>query len=385
MKRVRLVMLVLQLALLGCGAQPQQTNNIIASNTRLTVGKAPSSVEIADFNADGKPDLVVADAGDNSVTVLLGDGQGKFVEAKGSPFPAGNSPNDICVADFNGDGKSDLAIANHDAKYLTILLGDGQGGFKPAPGSPVAVLSRPHTHGVAAGDFNGDGKLDLVTDSWGENKVTVVFGDGRGGFASPGVQFDVGKMPYQRVRVADVNGDGKPDIITTNHESDNLTVLLGDGVGGFREAAGSPFPCGKTPFFVAIADLNGDGKLDLAVANWSGHPEQTANDGVTILLGDGQGGFRIMAGSPLRAGHAPSRLATGDVNGDGLPDVVVTNYAGNDITILLGGKGTFTQGATIAVGGAPDGVAVGDLNGDGKADIVVANSNENNISVLFAR
>src|SRR6266404_3572480 len=382
MKRTYLAMLILQLATLSCNAQLQQQPNATASSISIAVGKTPHSVEIADLNLDGKLDIVVANAGDNTVTVLFGDGKGKFVEAKGSPFAAGNSPNDICVADFNGDGKPDLAIANHEAKYLSVLLGDGQGGFKPAPGSPVTVLSNPHTHGVAAGDFNGDGKLDLVTDSWAENKVTVVFGDGRGNFSSPGAQFAVGKRPYERVRVADVNGDGHPDVITTNLDGDNITVLLGDGKGGFTQAPGSPFPGGKTPFGVAIADLNGDGKLDLAIANFSGHPEQAENDGVTILLGDGEGGFKIMAGPPFPTGHSPVRLAIGDVNGDGVPDIVTVNLAGNDVTILLGGKGTFTRAATIAVGNKPYGVAIGDLNGDGKADIVVANSLDNNISVL---
>lgn len=212
-----------------------------------------------------------------------------------------------------------------------------------------------------------------------------MFGDGRGGFSSPGVQFNVGKRPYERLRAADVNGDGYSDVITTNLDSDNVTVLLGDGKGGFTQAPGSPFPAGKTPFGVAVADLNGDGKLDLAVVNFSGHPEQAENDGVTILLGDGKGGFKIMGGSPFPTGHAPIRLAVGDVNGDGIPDIVTVNLANNDITILLGGKGTFTRAATIAVGNKPYGVAVGDLNGDGKADIVVANSRDNDISVLLSK
>jgi hypothetical protein len=372
------------LALVSCSAQTQRAN-YSATITQIAVGKGPNSVVIADFNRDGKPDIAVTNANDNTVTILLGDGKGKFTEAKGSPFSAGNSPNDICVADFNGDGIPDLAFANHEQKSLTVLLGDGHGGFTPAPGSPVAVLSNPHTHGIAAGDFNGDGKLDLVTESWGDDKVTVIFGDGHGRFASPGVQFHVGHHPYERLRVADVNGDGHPDIITTNWDGGNITVLLGNGKGGFTEAQGSPFPAGKTPFGVAIADLNGDGKLDLAVVNYSGHSDQPANDGVTILLGDGHGGFKIMAGSPFPTGHAPIRLAVGDVNGDGIPDVVTVNLASNDITVLLGGKGTFTRAATIPVGGNPYGVAVGDLNGDGKADIVVANGRDNTISVLLSK
>jgi FG-GAP-like repeat len=384
MKRLFSVLLILPLAVTGCSAQTRQKVDVLTSKT-VSVGSAPNSVEIADVNGDRHLDLIIANGESNDITVLLGDGHGNLTPAKGSPFPAGHAPNDIAIADFNGDGKLDMAVANHEEKYLTILVGDGQGGFKPAPGSPIRVLTRPHTHGVATGDFNGDGKLDLVTESWGENKVTVVFGDGRGGFSTPGVQFSVGKRPYQRVRVADVNGDGNRDIITTNSEGDNITVLLGDGKGTFKEATGSPFACGRTPFFVAIGDLNGDHLPDLAIANWAGQPEKGPGEGVTVMLGDGRGGFKATKGSPLPAGHGPTRLAIGDVNGDGNPDIVVTNYIGNDATILLGSKGMFTRGATIPVGKYPDGIAIADLNGDGKGDIVIANTGDDDIVILFGK
>lgn len=306
MKKCFAVTLLIQLMAVGCHGQLPPPEHAIGPETRIAVGVTPNSVEIADFNRDGNLDLVVANSGSDNVSVLLGDGKGVLLQKKGSPFPAGHSPNDICIADFNGDGKLDMALANHELKYLTVLSGDGQGGFSPAPGSPVAVLSRPHTHGVATGDFNGDGKLDLVTESWGENKVTVVFGDGHGGFEGPGLQFAVGKRPYQRVRAADVNLDRNADIITTNLEGDDVTVLLGDGRGNFSQAAGSPFPCGKTPFAVAIGDLNGDGKPDLAVANWAGQRDRRIGEGVTIMLGDGTGGFKAMAGSPFPTGDGPA-------------------------------------------------------------------------------
>src|SRR5260370_5201336 len=201
---MKILLAVFLLTLTSCSAQ-QQRAAYSATATQITVGKGPNSVVIADFNRDGKPDIAVTNADEGTVTVLLGDGKGKFTEATGSPFPAGNSPNDICVADFNGDGIPDLAFANHEMKSLTVLLGDGHGGFTPAPGSPVAVLSYPHTHGVAAGDFNGDGKLDLVTESWGDDKVTVIFGDGHGRFASNHTR--LARQPSQGVIAVRVGPD----------------------------------------------------------------------------------------------------------------------------------------------------------------------------------
>ena len=357
-----------------------------AEPSRFATGSAPGSVEVADFNGDGKPDLAVANEQSQDVTVLLGDGRGGLTAAQGSPFAAGQQPNDIAIGDFNRDGKPDLAFANHEAKHLTVLLGDGRGRFAPAPGSPFAVAVRPHTHGVAAGDLNGDGNLDLLTDSWGDDRVAVLFGDGKGGFQT-GPILTVGKHPYQRVRIADVNGDGKDDILTTNLEGDNVTVLLGDGKGGFRPSAGSPFPCGDSPFFVAVGDVNGDSRPDLAIVN---SPSSTADrrgrDGLTLLLGDGKGGFKTMAGSPFATGKIPNRLAIGDVNGDGVGDVAVTNTdSGNLSLFLMSRKGAVASISTIAVGRRPKGIAIHDLNGDGKGDIVVADNGDNNVLVIFGR
>src|SRR5260370_42667476 len=143
----------------------------------IRVGQGPRWVSVADVNQDGIPDILVTNADGGTVTVLLGDGEGRFREVSGSPFAAGHLPNDIAIADMNGDGHPDLVIPDHQSPYITILLGDGKGGFRPAPGSPVDVHSNPHPHGVAVADFDGDGKPDVVTDSWGENKIELLLGD----------------------------------------------------------------------------------------------------------------------------------------------------------------------------------------------------------------
>jgi hypothetical protein len=353
---------------------------------KIQLRQKPYSVEIADLNGDKIKDLVIANLEDSSVSILLGTGKGNFREAKGSPFGAGYMPNDIAIADFNKDGKPDLAFANHDRKYLTVLTGDGKGGFTPQKGSPFPVDVRPHTHGVATGDFNGDGNLDLVTDSWGSNQLAMLFGNNQHGFNKTVKYIDVGKHPYQRIRVADLNKDGKLDIVTTNLDGNNTTILLGDGKGNFYEPKGSPFPCGDSPFGVAIGDINGDGNPDLAIINSpSITSDNKGRDGLTVLLGDGKGKFITMPGSPLTTGTAPSRVAIGDLNNDGIADVVVTNYKSNSITVFMMKKNGLASSYTVPVGSKPDGVAISDLNGDGKGDIVVSNSGDNYITLLMSR
>ncbi len=164
------------------------------------------------------PDLAIANAVHNNVTVLLGDGMGAFSAAPGSPFPAGSQPSSVATGDFNGDGKPDLAISNYLGFSITVLLGDGMGAFTGAPGSPIPV----------------------------------------------------GEFPYS-VSVADFNRDGKPDLTIPNSLSKSLTILMGDGTGGFTPAPGSPFPF---PGGIAVGDFNGDSKPDLAVA---------VNGAITIL------------------------------------------------------------------------------------------------------
>jgi hypothetical protein len=354
----------------------------------IAVGKEPASVAVADLNHDGKLDIVVANTGSESISVLLGDGKGNFQPSLGSPFPAGHLPNDIVLGDFNHDGNVDLLIPNHQTPYVTILLGDGKGGFQPAPHSPFATQSYPHPHGAAAADFNGDGKLDVVIDSWGHNQVNLLLGDGSGNLATPGRFFDVGKRPYQRLRSADFNKDGKPDVVTTNLDGNSVTILLGDGAGGFHEAPGSPFAAGAAPWAVAIDDINQDGNLDLVTIPYAPDVKNPKQIGVTVLLGDGKGGFAPSHESPLplEGCRGIDRLSTGDLNGDGYRDIVVTCAQSNHLVMLLGSKdGTFRVSTREIRDLGWSGIAVADLNGDGKDDIVVGNSGAGKITILLSK
>jgi hypothetical protein len=358
---------------------------VVADTIRIQVGNNPGSVEIADFNNDNVADLAVTSETDSSVTILLGNGKGDFARAANSPFFAGSIPNDIVIGDFNKDGNPDLAFPNHERKYITVSLGDGKGNFNEAKNSPFATEGIPHVHGIAAGDFNNDGWLDLATDSWGNDQVEVLFGDRSVSFGKQREFFKVGTRPYQRLRAADLNGDGIADIVTTNAESNNATVLLADGKGGFKQPAGSPFPCGDNPFGVAIGDVNEDNKPDLAIINSpSSMAEGKGKDGLTVLLNDGSGEFTTLQGSPFHAGKNPNRVATGDINNDGISDIVTSDFEGNKIYVFTMSKvNSSVTGKAIATGQHPKGIAIADLNGDGKGDIVVCNNADNNITIIL--
>jgi hypothetical protein len=369
---------------LGC-VNSGRRGNAAFDVVKIGVGNGAGSVEVGDFNKDGFSDLVVANAKDSSVTILLGNGKGKFAASSRSPFFANRSPNDIVIADFNKDKNPDLGIANTEASLLTVLLGNGAGQFRQVEKSPFAVHSKPHTHGIATGDFNGDGNLDLVSDSWGENRILIVFGDGRGNFGEE-TFYPVGKHPYQRARASDLNHDGRQDIVTTNLDGKNVTVLLGKGNGKFDEAPGSPVPAGDSPFGLAIGDVNGDGHADLAVVDAPTiTSDGTGKDGLTILLGDGRGKFQPMKGSPFAAGKSPSRIAIGDINGDGINDIAVTNYNSESITLFYMSRNGVAESSTIPSGGHPDGIAIHDLNRDGRNDIAVSNFDDNAVVVFFRK
>jgi hypothetical protein len=353
----------------------------------IPVGRGPKWISVADVNHDHNTDILVANADSGTVTVLLGDGKGQFREAPGSPFAAGHLPNDIGIADMNGDGNLDLVIADHQSPYLTILLGDGKGGFRLGPGSPVDVHSNPHPHGVAVADFNGDGKPDVVTDSWGTNQIELLLGDGKGGIATPGRYFTVGHRPYERLRYADFNHDGIPDIATTNLDDGTVTILLGDGKGGFRSASGSPFPGGAKPWQVFVDDVDGDGNSDLMIIPYQRDIANVSENAVTVLLGDGKGAFRPMPGSPLPLGdcHGPDSVAAGDLRGDGKHAIVVACAESRNLMLFEpGGNGKFTV-SSIPFKGGWGAVALVRLTDDRRSELITANNEDSTITIFFPR
>jgi FG-GAP-like repeat/Abnormal spindle-like microcephaly-assoc'd, ASPM-SPD-2-Hydin/FG-GAP repeat len=343
----------------------------LSITSELATGSSPLSVATGDFNGDGKLDLAVANSGSgNNVSILLGNGDGTFKPAV--DYGAGSGPYSVAVGDFNGDGKLDLVVANTNSNNVSILLGNGDGTFQPAV--DYGVGSEPRA--VAVGDFNGDGKLDLAVANTGSSNVSVLLGNGDGTF-QPAFDFSTG-FGQISLAVGDFNGDGNLDLAVVNFGTGNVSVLLGDGDGTFEPAVN--YVAGVAPVSVSVGDFNGDGKLDLAVANIAAG--NIGPGSVSVLLGNGDGTFQPAVNYGV--GPNPNFVAVGDLNGDANLDLVVANTTSNNVSILLGnGDGTFQPAVDYDSGSVPYSVAVGDFNGDGRLDMAVADASSSTVSVLL--
>jgi hypothetical protein len=298
-----------------------------------TLGRLPPSLTVADLNGDGRLDLVTADSADNSVSVMLGNGDGSFQEAHDSAVAS--FPISVAVGDFNADGKPDLATANANNNTVGVLLGNGDGTFQTAQSFAVGLAPRA----VVVADFNGDGKLDLATANANSDDVSLLLGNGDGTFQTAGYSgVSFGSHPFA-MAVADFNGDGKPDVATANllDNSVSLLVGVGSGLNGIGYPGSASFAVGSFPISIAVGDFDGNGKPDLAVANRS-------SGTLSILLNQAQTTTTLSPPS-LTYGQPTTLTAT------------VTSDAGP----VTAGTVTFFQGYTPAP-----------LNAAGQATVSVA-------------
>jgi hypothetical protein len=342
-------------------------------------------ITVGDFNEDGKPDLAVA--ANVRIYLLLGNGEGTFSAAPGSPMPIPSPPYDdfgspyagpIVTADFNHSGHLGLAVGLIQNLAAAIFLGNGNGTFAPSSATFANALGQP-TSALGPADFNADGNLDLAIANEFTGQSPVVLGYGKGAFNTAGDLFTEG-FPLG-VAAGDFNADGKLDVIvagggSTVYPDSGLAVSLGNGDGTFTQANGSPIFLGKNLSAIVTGDFNGDGKLDIAVTD-------EGSNAVIILLGNGDGTF----GPPMTipVGSEPDAIIAGDFDNDGKLDLAVANYGDGTITLLLGnGDGTFTQapGSPYAVGQGPTAITAADFNGDGKLDLAVVNSG-GTVSILL--
>ncbi|MGB7601904.1 MAG: FG-GAP-like repeat-containing protein [Candidatus Sulfotelmatobacter sp.] len=363
------------------------------------------SVTVADLNGDGKPDLIVISQCNNnnncdfgSVGVLLGNGDGTF-QAASSYSTDEQSAYSVAAADVNGDGKLDVIVGDQcdyssdcGNGVVAVLLGNGDGTLQMPSTYNSGGMS---TSSVLVKDVNGDGKPDILAtngcadNSCSSGSVGVLLGNGDGTFQAP-ISYNPGGSGSFSMAMADVNGDGKLDLLVANTCLNNsncnngiVGVLFGNGDGTFLPAVAYGAG-GSDTFSVALADINGDGKLDLLVAN-ACNTNSCNNGSVGVLLGNGDGTFQA-ATAYSSAGLYADAIAVGDINGDGKPDLVVTNECnGNNCTngtvaILLGnGDGTFQAAVSYNSGGlTATSVALADVNGDGKLDLLLTNQCSDN-------
>jgi len=336
-------------------------------------GTEPVAVTSADLNGDNVPDLALADAQEDRVSVLLGNGDGTFQTAVF--YEVGFQPVSVAAGDLNGDGFAGLVTANEENDTVSVLLGNGDGTFQVD--SDPNVPGRPASVEIA--DLNGDEILDLAVACTGyageAGNVSVLLGEGGGSFLGP-VPYGTGYGSMD-VAVGDLDGDGAPDLVVANEENDNVSVLMGHGDGTFQVDSDPNVP--GRPSSVRIAHLDGDGFLDLVVS-CEGYTGETGQ--VSVLLGNGNGSFQTLV--PYPTGQDSASVAVGLLTQEADPDLVAANRGDDRILVLEGaGDGTFQTGRAVDVGDGPASLVVDDFNLDGAEDIAVANQYGGTVSVVL--
>jgi len=344
----------------------------------VQVGIGPVSIAAGDFAHDGRVDLAVADINSADVTILSNQGGGNFSPTQTIELPPNSTPTSIVAGDF-GTGNLDLAVTDSSRSAVDILQGNGDGTFQPHPVATLAVGANPYS--IVAGDFTGNGHLDLAVADANANNVAVLVGNGNETFqAASYTAVGSGSGPIAVV-AGDFNGDGRLDVATGNYYSNDIAVLLGKGDGTFEEPPGSP--AGNGAVALTTGDFTGNGNLGVAIVDQS-------SDSVTILPGNGDGTFQQPLTVALSQGGGPSSIVAADFNNDGRTDLAVTDPSlnvGNNqfgaVLILLGnGDGTF-QISTIPVAGGPYAIAAGDFAGNGRVDLAVVDRASSSITILL--
>jgi hypothetical protein len=294
-------------------------------------GAYPTGGAIADFNHDGKPDVVTADYHGNSVSVLLGNGTGALATKSTYPTVPGAETSNLAVGDLNGDGNLDVVATNPQRASISVFLGNADGTLQPAATTSVGILGGTQPYSAAVADFNADGINDVAVADLVNGPIIVLLGTPTGAFQDAVLYPPGGTGPHILITY-DINLDGKPDLITANRGSTDVSVLIGRGDGTFRKAIRSSTGPETTPpsgpYSIEVADFNLDGVPDLATANFN---VGTAS----VLIGIGNGKFEPPIETPTATGGNSYGVAVGDFNGDGIPDLATANVNDRTVTVKL--------------------------------------------------
>jgi len=326
-------------------------------------GTGPSEVRVGDLDGDGRQDVVTANSSANTISVLLGRGDGTF-NAK-VDYATATQPWSMELGDLDRDGKLDVVTGDYGSNRASVRLGNGDGTFGAR--AEYTIGSQPEC--LRIGDLNHDDILDIVTTNAGANTISVLLGRGDGTFNAK-VDYATSVHPTS-IDLGDLNGDDNADLIAANTGPSTVSVLLGRGDGTFN--AKVDYATGNTPYTVIVADVNGDNELDVETVNYG------ANS-ASILIGNGDG--TLQAKVDYTVGACPYALDVRDLNQDGAPDLVTTNNSANTASVLMGnGDGTFNAKTDYATGNGPFWVTLGDFNGDGYGDLVTTDYSANTVSV----
>jgi hypothetical protein len=342
------------------------------SHSLLNVGAGQPSISVCDFNSDGNLDVIVSNYSDNNIITFKGNGNGDLLEV--GRFPVGENPTSIAVSDINDDENIDVAIANHETSFITLLFGDGKGNFKTTSHSVFKTDLSPHPHLVRLEDLDGDSKVDLIVDSRTHNGLRFYKGQANGRFESPSKLINTGGDPYRGFAINHINADELLDIVTPNQREIGIVTNTSSDKLSFTLKMLAPY---DAPFAVELAEMNGDGKIDLIVAS---------NDSsITIIPGDGDGNFREENKTEIKTATGAKQIAIGDINGDGLKDALVSNWSG-ELYAVFGGKAKI-EASSFKLSSIPNpwGVALADLNEDGKSDLIIADGNTKLASVYISK
>ena len=366
----------------GDGTFQSQTDTEFVNNTgtpapTYQTGGGPVSIAVADLTGNGKQDVVVTNYDDGTVGVFMGKGDGTF--GSEIAYSCGNGPTNVEIADMNGDGKPDLVVSNAVDDTLAVMFGNGDGSFKAPILTRLGAINNTATLQTAVvADINKDGKLDVISTTTNDSGSTIEYLQGRGNGTFAPIQFLVTGLQTRYVKVADLDGDGNLDLVTGSFANNTITVRLGNGDGTFGPATLYPatdLSAATGKFAFDVGDLRGNKRFDIMAVDPS--------DGtVDVMLNGGHGDFH--PANTTLVGNTPADAASGDLNGDHNLDLVEVNAEDGTVGVLLGnGDGTFQPLVAYPVGAHPQKVLLTDVDGDGVLDIVTLDNGDQTISVLI--
>jgi Flp pilus assembly secretin CpaC len=351
------------------------TNSILPSAS-YNVGTGPVAITSGDFRNAGLQDLAVVNEIDNSLTILVNQGVGTFLTSSGSPIVLGTArtsalaiPPAIATAVLTTSGFHDLLVTDPVANTVQVLLSNGDDTFIQASGSPITVGQQPSS--IVTGDFNGDGFQDFVVTNFTDNTFSLFLGNGDGTFKqATGSPFAIPSSAAGPIAMVatDINSDGNLDLAIVDQTTTNVSIILGNGNATFTQATNSPITVGQLPVAIATGDLNSDSHPDLVVVN------QTDST-VSVLLGNGDGTFTAGLNSPLGTGQAPTAVTVTDFNADGNPDIAVTDPETDSVSVFLGlGQGLFAPAFELPVGTNPTAILGASLSGAFLPDVAITDN-----------